>query len=836
MLKPLSLRTWNKAIDYRLSLAKTEIADGTVIPGMSVYQHSLVTGFVAREIAQTFPLLVDGGLFPPGYDLMAAIHDLGKVSPTFQKKIINALDDRNLRDKLLDSFDLGNYPDNLELHHSIVSYAALLPCLGKKIAYIAGVHHGGLKGENDSEDELCGGKSWQDARLELLSAIERTFSNIIPETISESEITFLAGLTTVSDWISSSIGRVEFESNGVDVCRRKVFLAGFKRHYYKQGLSFQDVFGFPMRVEQKSFIESISGAGVYILEAGMGVGKTEAALYASYKLLSEGKADGLYFALPTKLTARQIHKRVDDFLQKILVGEELNAKLVFSNSFLHECVYGNGFADPSWFDSKKRLILAPFGVGTIDQALMSVLSVRHSAVRAFGLAGKVVIIDEVHSYDSYTGTLITYLIKLLVELKATVIILSATLRKESKAELLGLSSPGVVSCSYPCVTREMNGKLEEWKVNVKKHKKICLDLIHDNLSAVDDAVAMASDGKYVLWIENTVAEAQSVYKKIAARCRGTDIRFGLLHSRFLGKDRAEKEMSYISAYGKDGWEKRGGYGYILVGTQILEQSLDLDADILFTRIAPIDMIIQRMGRVWRHEHAGRRGDPSCIVLAPGLEDVLSNEFAFGLSGSVYARYVLYRTLSTLTGIKEIDIPNDITKLIEKTYDDHDEYNKLPNRFKRELSEKKTQLLSLASLARMNIGKVLPDEESTRYGEIKTRNILIVADISESLDVIRLVDGTCLELGKCVDARSKAEAALMLEENILSIPVSYCPSNIQPLDSKSILSRFVYLSSNEEERLIVLVCSHGVTLSDLYGNEIKNYIYSKEMGYMKIEEV
>jgi CRISPR-associated endonuclease/helicase Cas3 len=139
----------------------------------------------------------------------------------------------------------------------------------------------------------------------------------------------------------------------------------------------------------------------------MGLGKTEAALYAAYQLLAKQKATGIYFALPTQLTSNKIHERVNAFLAKILhtTNSNQNALLLHSNAWLKRELAVEGNPNGSWFEESKRGILAPFAVGTIDQALMAVMNIKHGFVRAFGLAGKVVILDEVHSYDTYTGTL-----------------------------------------------------------------------------------------------------------------------------------------------------------------------------------------------------------------------------------------------------------------------------------------------------------------------------------------------------------------------------------------------------------------------------------------------
>lgn len=183
------------------------------------------------------------------------------------------------------------------------------------------------------------------------------------------------------------------------------------------------------REPQSLFIEQVTGPGVYILEAQMGMGKTEAALFAAYQLLAQEKATGIYFALPTQLTSNKIYDRFNAFLKQIIHAESPKQSLLLhSGAWLLDTELGEeGRPGGSWFNQNKRGLLAPFAVGTIDQALMAVMNVKHGFVRAFGLAGKVVILDEVHSYDLYTGTLLNELVAFLRQIDCTVIILSATL-------------------------------------------------------------------------------------------------------------------------------------------------------------------------------------------------------------------------------------------------------------------------------------------------------------------------------------------------------------------------------------------------------------------------
>ncbi|WP_410315314.1 DEAD/DEAH box helicase, partial [Klebsiella pneumoniae] len=157
---------------------------------------------------------------------------------------------------------------------------------------------------------------------------------------------------------------------------------------------------------------------LYILEAQMGMGKTEAALYAAYQMLVQEKATGIYFALPTQLTSNKIYDRFNAFLHQIVSTETpQHALLLHSGAWLMDTEMGEeGSPGGAWFNHRKRGLLAPFAVGTIDQALMAVMNVKHGFVRAYGLAGKVVILDEVHTYDLYTGTILNALVEFLCQI------------------------------------------------------------------------------------------------------------------------------------------------------------------------------------------------------------------------------------------------------------------------------------------------------------------------------------------------------------------------------------------------------------------------------------
>lgn len=287
---------------------------------------------------------------------------------------------------------------------------------------------------------------------------------------------FNAGLIAVADWLASDehafppstvLTPAEIEARAV----RQLGSIGFQPLALPTGRDFTALFGFAPLPLQVATADSATRPGVYIVEGPMGCGKTEAALVAADNLLSSGQAVGLYFALPTQTTSNRIHRRVGEFLHRL--DPAAATRLIHGGSWLladSAFVAGTQEGAPQanegrhdgrdWFASTRRALLAPFGVGTVDQALLGVVAAKHFFVRQYALAGKVVVLDEVHSYDLYTGTLIAVLIRRLRELQATVIVLSATLTAAQRRNLLGLTGGVPVSMAYPLLSMQREGELE----------------------------------------------------------------------------------------------------------------------------------------------------------------------------------------------------------------------------------------------------------------------------------------------------------------------------------------------------------------------------------------
>jgi len=845
------LRTHGKAnpssaaLQLNDCLAKTyKTCSGEKRAGRPVLNHCQIVGEVARELLDRQPPWLVAEFFPKGSELIAAAHDIGKVSPTFQEKIYRGTNGyvKNSR------AGLEKINPDLESQwggHAGVSQAAAQQVkLGKYLPEILGQHHGYSPNvANLATDEIFGGIAWQQRREELLVELKAALQAEFPTITCDLQARVLVGLTTVADWIGSGSLFDEPAEDWRPRIKQALDMAGFVPPILKPDLSFGEIFDFQACDVQQRFIEQVTRHGVYVLEAPMGLGKTEAALYAAYRMLASRQATGLYFALPTQLTSDKIHERVGAFLGKILVDDSAHQQplLLHGNAWLKTELGKEGNPGGSWFQASKRGILAPFAVGTIDQALMAVMNVKHGFVRTFGLAGKVVILDEVHSYDSYTGTILDELVKALRQLRCTVIILSATLTRERRETLLGKVSS---NNGYPLISAApILGDFIEQPVQTIADEIVAIWHCQDDNAALEEALRRAEQGQQVLWVENTVAEAQQNYRLLAGRAASLSIECGLLHSRFLKIDREHNEKHWTDLYGKDS-NQRARIGRILVGTQVLEQSLDIDADFLISRFAPSDMLLQRMGRLWRHQQTQRPVEArrEAWLLAPELaEAIASPGQAFGKTALVYSQYVLCRSLHVWQGLRQIAVPGQIRELIEATYADREETGAMSGYFNA-LEKKREDLKRMALWGLSKAGKTLPEEKAgTRHSEQDSVDVLLIKsyrmDKQQGGILVRFLDDTAILLpdkGRGLLPGQRRELAARLLQNTVRVAEYLAP---KPMAGNGLdwLRDYLYLGKAElgESRLRVAKVLDSGAVASLDGGEVSDKYaiqYDQYLGY------
>ena len=743
-----------RSVTYEDCWAKTK---GDGLPGIGVAQHCRNVGHVARALLGTMPAYLRR-LLPEGAIAVAAAHDIGKVSPAFQAKCSAWLQGR----------DLGKFA-LLPADHAACTQYTLRRHVGDEWAQIVGAHHGRIKPPN------AGLSEWNEERERLLIKLLEEFGPLPAEGAPESVLFLVGGLISVADWIGSDerfFPQVDDPEDAAASSSRAIAALdgiGWRALQPKIAAGFNDQFPNIAQPNslQNATLESLQSAGLYIIEAPMGYGKTEAALAATHALVEAGAATGLYFALPTQTTSNRIVGRVRDWASNAMQRGS-HVRLAHGTSWLAgdnyipcpatQPVDGDiGSTDASWFASSKRALLSPLGVGTVDQALLGVIAVKHFFVRQFALAGKVVVLDEVHSYDIYTGTLITLLVRRLRELGATVIVLSATLIEERRRELLGIAPEVEVSRAYPLLSFiNESGSLIEKSVEPPSAKTVAIR--HLASSPFEEAISEARRGACILWIRNTVQLAQDTFDALNDRSENS-VAIGLLHSRFPHFRRQELEEQWMEALGHG--DNGRPQGCILVTTQIAEQSVDIDADLLITDLAPTDMLIQRLGRLFRHKRANRP------VTQPEMWLEMLPLDNLGDHAKVYAPYVLARSSEQWKRRTSIVLPNDIRSILEATYAaTQDDEPDLWAKWYRQLEEKKRELQRRAIAGtRVWQSAYLDDVEGvgTRWNDVETASLVLIR--AREGNVWTFLDATRTD----IPHRWDVEPARAIHRNLVRVP-------------------------------------------------------------------
>ncbi|MBQ9338256.1 MAG: CRISPR-associated helicase Cas3' [Lentisphaeria bacterium] len=764
-------------------------------PGCTVYAHLAATCRIFRILREIWHGTRKGELFFPAGEYCAAVHDIGKMTPGFQDKIYRAID------------LAGQLPwpqpvlEQTEGHArcSAIVLDSYFRQKNSKLVEMAGSHHGisyKLKvGDEITQVEL-GGTEWQIMREDVIRqlAAELELPKFDQLAVPDEQLLVMLGSVILADWLSSSLD-LNMDSPPPDdtLLKQTIESAGLVPHRVRTGLDFRTLFGFAPNPMQAGCLKQIVPGGIYVIESGMGSGKTEAALALAYELMQKKQADGIYFALPTQLTSEKIYDRLNAFLEKTVdepEQEKRKAILIHGDSWLDWNLQepdedGNSCSAGSWFQSKKRALLASFGAGTIDQALLAEIRVRHNALRAFALAGKVVIFDEIHSYDAYTGSLLEKLIGDLRNWGCTVILLSATLTAEACRRFAHLPEP-LKNKDYPRILIQTPGPQSEpviIPIPSAVSSRVDLRLTEDEEEALHEAIQRAENGEQVLWIENTVRQAQEIFRRAATLAPALET--GLIHSRFPAGIRAEKEAYWTDLLGKNGADRRIRHGRILIATQILEQSVDVDADLLITRIAPADFLFQRIGRLWRHPGLDpvRPGGAcrQCIMLTPGeLADPqkLERESKNFLP---YSAYWIRRTWEILRDKTSLSIPEDIRPVLEEIYRDRQEDSDALRHLKAEDEKAKEQLLLKADIAAADLGEIENEDDcpATRFSEERTVQLLLLrkGNRGEKLDrkLCTFFSSDPIELpDRSAPRKKQIETARKLLPLMLKIPEKYAP--------------------------------------------------------------
>lgn len=490
----------------------------------------------------------------------------------------------------------------------------------------------------------------------------------------------LAGLTVLADWIGSRREDFQFRTipdlSLVDywtqiarpAARKAVSGLGFVAKTpapFKQVQSLFDYLSSPSPLQQYATSASLGdSAQLFLLEDVTGAGKTEAALILAHRLMASGLAEGLYFALPSMATANQMYQRVGDVYNKLFLPDA-NPWIVLAHGarglnedFRRSIVTGTTPEQDyqpdevsvsrqcsAWLaDSNKKALLADVGVGTLDQALLAVLPARHQSLRLLGLSRKVLIVDEVHAYDPYMRRLLEGLLTAHARQGGCAILLSATLPAEFRSKLVDcfISGAGLPrqplppDMRYPLATHALGGAETNLAVEHCPTREILKRRVGVNfLHSEDDALVLirraAMTGACVCWIRNTVDDARRAFAVLQTAIPENNVM--LFHSRYAMGHRLDIENAVLDIFGKRGKAEQR-QGRVLVASQVVEQSLDLDFDVLVSDLAPVELLIQRAGRLHRHVRDADgnpaaeegRAAPVLHVLAPEFTEMPSADW------------------------------------------------------------------------------------------------------------------------------------------------------------------------------------------------------------------
>ena len=640
---------------------------------------------------------------------LAAVHDIGKATVVFQYKIGDKLPERKsaLESSCINfngSYDKGKAK---QTPHSFAGEEILnlLDC-PECVSAVVGAHHGvpaeSVQDLSQPARDIVLYENYygyDKGNIEILQSIWQMILDMaldvaglsdvgeLPQ-IGRSSQMLLCGLLIMADWLASNTKLFPLLSvedlKPDDKLRAEHAWAklDFPQMWNPERTvisneDFKETFGFEPRSVQSEvlkIVENTAKPGIYILEAPMGCGKTETALAASEMLGAKCGKNGVFFGLPTQATANGIFPRILNWAETQSTELYHSVQLTHGSAALNPLFQNiqrgipkeesdSGLIIHNWFCDSKKACLADFVTATVDQMLMLALKRKHIMLLHLGLSEKVVVIDEVHAYDAYMSEYLEMALQWLGRYNTPVILLSATLPSSRRMALvrayLGIRKSDdkfEKEQGYPLLTWTDGKDICQQRLSYDgSHKTVSV-----KTCVSDDVVQLVKNvtenGGYVGVIVNTVRRAQ-MFAELLQNCG--DVL--LYHAQFLLPDRAKKEKQLVELVGKKSTpESRSGL--VVVGTQVREQSLDIDFDMLITDMCPMDLLLQRMGRLHRHER-GVRPDtaktPVCYVITDEYTNMES------ASRKIYSHWLINKTADTLPD--SITLPDDISPLVQEVY-------------------------------------------------------------------------------------------------------------------------------------------------------------------------
>ncbi len=720
-------------------------------------------------------------------ELFLALHDLGKFSESFQNlrpDLLESLQGKTIaksyavrhdslgnllwRDKLWDAQMVSETPVFSEIDNELDNWQDIFRII---IAACTG-HHGSpptLQGPNNNR-LLCS-SYFSDDDSAAAYAFVRDLSTIFPfqkdgpnlsspyelEERIQRGSWLIAGFVVLCDWIGSNSKWFPFQKKPMSLTDywQNFALPQAKRalnevgigvsESLSSGMTFSRLFPSitqPTPLQRHVAVCPIAGdPQLFILEDVTGSGKTEAALLLAGRLMASGRGNGLFMGLPTMATSNAMYGRLIS-VYRSLFSDEAAPSLVLAHSARHlsasfmASVAGPGKAATddeaataqcvAWLaDNRKKALLADVGVGTIDQALLSILPARFQSLRLFGLAGHILIVDEVHAYDPYMNKLLQNLLTFHAALGGSAILLSATLPRHIRQQILAAFDrgcgeqhmPQAESCDYPLVTffsQETGIAETAIEATPQRRCSVAVRLISEQSEVVRHILETARKGHCVCWIRNTVHDALAGYESLRNHMDADKLM--LFHARFAMGDRLEIENAVTEAFGRKSGEKERS-GKVLIATQVVEQSLDLDFDFLVSDLAPMDLLIQRAGRLHRHprdlngnplsDGKDRREPPCMIIYGPLPDEDAAGDWyksVFKKAAYVYPSHgCLWLTARLLADKTVLRMPDDARELIEAAFSEHADKIPEPLQQRDEKAEAKWQ--ADKSLAHINMLKL-----------------------------------------------------------------------------------------------------------------------------------
>ena len=531
------------------------------------------------------------------------------------------------------------------------------------------------------------------------------------------------GLCNLADWVGSNESWFKYVDTPDDIYIDKArtraegainaigLSLSERRASFNGPPEFSKLFDIPGSPPPNAIQQVVAGTPLIeqllIVESETGSGKTEAVLWRFARMYEAGLVDGLYFALPTRAAAIEIHERVCGFIANLFPEATQPEPVLAVPGYLRvggvtgrhlpnfEVLWDDGANEHRWAaESPKQFLAAQVAVGTVDQALLGALKVKNAHLRTACLARNLLVVDEVHASDPYMSVILEALLDTHVSTGGYAVLMSATLgsvarrrwlRHDKRFDHKPPALDEAIRAPYPSISvLSDHGKTLTPAGENDQEKNIAVEALPamgDFAVTAQRALTAARAGAKVLVARNTVGHAIRTQEALEQLSGPDDLRLlftvnevvTLHHSRFAAEDRQLLDQQLKAALGRN----RQIGGRIVVGTQTLEQSLDIDADLLITDLCPTDVLLQRIGRLHRHRDnnpirpTGYRR-PTCIVLTPSghdLEPLLnSGQDANGLGpkGHVYEDLrILEATRRLIDEYSEWRVPEMNRELVER---------------------------------------------------------------------------------------------------------------------------------------------------------------------------